>query len=224
MTIILDLRFAILDRGINREEVTAKSAKAKSLIFALSAFFAAIHFGWFRSLRFAQEGVVKPVKVERAKNRPCNPLMVKGVKPSQGKSNQLGLGVKVAGQVAKIAGLVSGQSWQYVTPAGRLADNIWQGVPAIVSYCQIKSPVVMYGQISRRKKFAPRGHPAESPSAVLRGQIQLDTLVGAYHRYGHAHSAPARVRASGYDCDTRFFWAALRGEILRFEVLALNLE
>jgi len=52
---------------------------------------------------------VKVVKVVRVKNRTCNLLIVNGVKPSQGKSNQLGRGVKAAGQAAKFAGRKSAE-------------------------------------------------------------------------------------------------------------------
>jgi hypothetical protein len=58
-----------------------------------------------------------------------------GVKPSQGKSNQLARGVKVVAKAAKFAGLGNDQSWQKVKLAGGLGDNIWEG-------CQIKSAIV----------------------------------------------------------------------------------
>jgi len=66
--------------------------------------------------------------------------------------NQLST-VKVADRAAKFAGLRYEQSWQYVTPVGELGDNIWQGVPHIVSYCQIKSAIFTFGHISSRNFF-----------------------------------------------------------------------
>jgi hypothetical protein len=33
-----------------------------------------------------------------------------------------------------------------VSLVGELGDNIWQGVPDKVSYCQINSPIVTFGQ------------------------------------------------------------------------------
>jgi len=149
---------------------------------------------------------VKVVKVVVAKNHPCKWLTLNGVKPSQGKSNQLDRGVKVQGWAAKFARLGwnvhaapspsafarsyggqaalqwgrgrrrrSDKSWQYVTPAGGLGDNIWQGVPDIVSYSQINSPIVTFGHVLGENIFSSQGHPAESPGAVPRGQIQSDT-------------------------------------------------
>jgi hypothetical protein len=52
-----------------------------------------------------QLGAVKVVKVAAVKNHSCNLLMVNGVKPGQGESNQLAWGVKAAGRAAKSAGL-----------------------------------------------------------------------------------------------------------------------
>ena len=67
-----------------------------------------------------------------------------GVKPSQGKSNQFNQAVKVVAKPAKFAGLGTDQSWQEVNLAGELGDNIWQGVPDIVSYCQLLSDKFTY--------------------------------------------------------------------------------
>jgi hypothetical protein len=83
VTIILDFRFAIFDRGKNREDVAAKNAKntkTNVFIFAPFVFFAVIHFGRSLSLRFAHDGVVRPVST---KSRPRNLLMVNAVKLSQ---------------------------------------------------------------------------------------------------------------------------------------------
>ena len=59
MTIESDFRFAIFDRGENREEVAAKNAKntkMKTFAFVVFAFFAAICFGRSRSLRLVRKG------------------------------------------------------------------------------------------------------------------------------------------------------------------------
>jgi hypothetical protein len=64
---------------------------------------------------------VKVVKVVMAKNHPCNLLTMNGVKPSQGKSNQLRQGVKVAGTAANFAGLGIDQSGKQVNASSELA-------------------------------------------------------------------------------------------------------
>ena len=68
------------------------------------------------------------------------------------KSNQLRQRVKVVAKAANFAGLRNNQSWQKMTIAGVLSDNSWRGVPAIVSYCQINSPMVTFGQLFGNKK------------------------------------------------------------------------
>jgi hypothetical protein len=92
----------------------------------------------FGRLRVA---ITRGVKVVRAKNHSCKCLIVNGVKPGQGKSNQLCQRVKVADWAAKFAGLGSEQRWQEVNLAGELGDNTlaWG-----VSYCQILSDKVSY--------------------------------------------------------------------------------
>jgi hypothetical protein len=128
-----------------------------------------------------------------------------------------------AGQAAKFAGLGFEQSWQYVAPTGGLGDNIWHGVSDIVSYCQINSPIVTYVQILRRKNFASHGHPKENPGAVPRGQIKSEIL----WELTALTATPNPLRDGCRRLDTlvtHVFLAAQRGRILRFEVLALNLE
>jgi hypothetical protein len=109
-----------------------------------------------KASRFAVK-VVKVVKVVIAKNHPCKWLTMNGVKPSQGKSNQLAWRVKVVPKAAKIAGLGSDKRWQKVSLVGELGDNIWQGVPDKVSYCQINSPIVTFGHISGENIFCNAG-------------------------------------------------------------------
>jgi hypothetical protein len=59
-----------------------------------------------------------PVKVVGMQNRTCKSLMLNGVKPSQGKSNQLRQRVTVVAKAANFAGLRNNLSWQKVTIAG----------------------------------------------------------------------------------------------------------
>jgi hypothetical protein len=100
--IIFNFRFAIFDRG-------RKPVRAWSSCFSMSLFpiwnssphedkdmlkvFA--HGQELHTRRPSHYVTVRVVKVVLVKNRTCNPLMVNGVKPSQGESNHLtGLTVK----------------------------------------------------------------------------------------------------------------------------------
>ena len=80
---------------------------------------------------------VKAVKIVMVKNCPCKSLILNGVKPGQGKSNQLGRGVKVVGQAAKFAGLGSGNSWH----------PMWQYLNLGARYCQLLSDKFTYGYV-----------------------------------------------------------------------------
>ena len=100
MTVIFEFRFAIFNLGKDGEILTQRRSGAKPQRGSCQA-----NFGL--RLRFSRQtdyrafelcasatsrlcvNPVKVVKVVKPKNRPCNPLMVNGVKPSQGKSNQL---------------------------------------------------------------------------------------------------------------------------------------
>jgi hypothetical protein len=101
--------------------------------------------------------VMAAVKVASPKNNPCKRLTMNGVKPSQGQSNQLARRVKMVAQAAKFAGLGNEQSWQKVNLAGGLGDNIWQGVPDIVSYCQINSLIATFGHVWGKNIFCNAG-------------------------------------------------------------------
>ena len=143
MTVISEFRFAIFDREEDGEVLTRRRNGAKSpRVFVRGGFgcqFEPTHQktgDTFRlcalaSLRLCVKEV-KVVKVVMAKNDHCKWLTMNGVKPSQGKSNQLASRVKVVPKAAKIAGLRSDKRWQKVNLAGELGDNIWQGVPDIV--------------------------------------------------------------------------------------------
>jgi hypothetical protein len=171
--IIFDFRFAIFDRGRDPRILTQRRKGAKTpRVLGRGGFGCQYEPGHqktgdtFRLCALASlRPCVRPVKVVKVverKKHPCKSLIMNGVKPSQGKSNQFSRGVKVVAKAAKIAGLETDQSWQQVNLAGGLGDNIWQGVSDKVSYSQINSPIVTYGHIVRRSFFSSAGKKLET--------------------------------------------------------------
>jgi hypothetical protein len=97
MRIILGFRFAIFDRKSDVKILTQGREGAKTQRSVCQRALVAVHqalgkpsvrLQHFAPSRLAVE-TVKVVKVAMAKNHLCNWLTMNGVKPSQGKSNQL---------------------------------------------------------------------------------------------------------------------------------------
>ena len=87
MNIILDFKFAMFDRGENREEVATKERKEhkdEDVRFCVLCVPLRQSVLGLDSSVFQTRNAVRPVWAEK---RTCNPLMVNSVKPSQGKSN-----------------------------------------------------------------------------------------------------------------------------------------
>ena len=156
MTVNLDLKFAILDRGRNEGDLTQRRRGAKPQRDScwtgsdrrLPSTGQTVRPGSrpcdFVPSRLCVEidgaGQLDAVKPVRSKSCPRNPLMVNAVKPA-------------SSQVKPLCVLADGK-WQKLTIAGVLSDFMWHSVPAIVSYCQINSRIVTYCHISQKNIFS----------------------------------------------------------------------